>query len=138
MIEPTGRREFIRTSASCVLALSSIARADVLPDEKLVVLTFDDAVKSHRTFVAPLLKELGPVFEPRRLHPLLIPTSGDAYPAWTLDHFRRVVSRAQGDHLVVLQFHGVPDVAHPWVHTPPERFREYMAYLKENGFKAIA
>src|SRR5437899_1679053 len=27
--------------------------------EKLVVLTFDDAVKSHRTFVAPLLKELG-------------------------------------------------------------------------------
>src|SRR5437870_1813801 len=26
---------------------------------KLVVLTFDDAVKSHRTFVAPLLKELG-------------------------------------------------------------------------------
>jgi peptidoglycan/xylan/chitin deacetylase (PgdA/CDA1 family) len=26
---------------------------------KVVVLTFDDAVKSHRTFVAPLLKELG-------------------------------------------------------------------------------
>src|ERR1043166_4289045 len=29
-----------------------------IPD-KLVVLTFDDAVKSHRTFVAPFLKELG-------------------------------------------------------------------------------
>src|SRR5436190_1417405 len=29
-----------------------------VPD-KLVVLTFDDAVKSHRTFVAPLLKDLG-------------------------------------------------------------------------------
>jgi len=29
-----------------------------VPD-KLIVLTFDDAVKSHRTFVAPLLKELG-------------------------------------------------------------------------------
>jgi len=29
-----------------------------VPD-KLVVLTFDDAVKSHRTLVAPLLKELG-------------------------------------------------------------------------------
>src|SRR2546421_2137977 len=29
------------------------------PPDKLVVLTFDDAVKSHRTFVAPLLKELG-------------------------------------------------------------------------------
>jgi peptidoglycan/xylan/chitin deacetylase (PgdA/CDA1 family) len=29
-----------------------------IPD-KTVVLTFDDAVKSHRTFVAPLLKEAG-------------------------------------------------------------------------------
>jgi peptidoglycan-N-acetylglucosamine deacetylase len=28
-------------------------------DDRVVVLTFDDAVKSHRTFVAPLLKELG-------------------------------------------------------------------------------
>src|SRR4030095_820346 len=27
--------------------------------EGIVVLTFDDAVKSHRTFVAPLLKQLG-------------------------------------------------------------------------------
>src|SRR5689334_24928619 len=36
-----------------------IARpVETIPD-KLVVLTFDDAVKSHRTFVAPLLKELG-------------------------------------------------------------------------------
>ncbi len=32
--------------------------ASETPD-KLVVLTFDDAVKSHRTFVAPLLQELG-------------------------------------------------------------------------------
>ncbi|HCR30340.1 MAG TPA: hypothetical protein DIV79_10020, partial [Opitutae bacterium] len=30
-----------------------------LSQEKIVVLTFDDAVKSHRTFVAPYLKELG-------------------------------------------------------------------------------
>src|SRR5947209_17656578 len=34
------------------------ATAVRIPD-KLVVLTFDDAVKSHRTFVAPLLRELG-------------------------------------------------------------------------------
>ena len=34
------------------------APVQAVPD-KLVVLTFDDAVKSHRTFVAPLLKELG-------------------------------------------------------------------------------
>ena len=34
--------------------------AEEKPDgDKIVVLTFDDAVKSHRTFVAPLLKDLG-------------------------------------------------------------------------------
>src|SRR5437764_8291004 len=39
--------------------LTTTASAAQKPQEKLVVLTFDDAVKSHRTFVAPLLKELG-------------------------------------------------------------------------------
>src|SRR5438874_812624 len=39
--------------------LTTTASAAQKPQEKLVVLTFDDAVKSHRTFVAPLLKSLG-------------------------------------------------------------------------------
>jgi hypothetical protein len=44
-----------------LLLLAPVAGGAVtapVPD-KLVVLTFDDAVKSHRTFVAPLLKDLG-------------------------------------------------------------------------------
>lgn len=82
---------------------------------------------------------LGPLYNPQRHHPLLIPTAGDAYPDWTLEHFKTVVDRAAGENgICVLQFHGVPDAAHPWVHTPPERFREYMDYLKEGGFKVIA
>jgi peptidoglycan/xylan/chitin deacetylase (PgdA/CDA1 family) len=82
--------------------------------------------------------EIGATYDPKRHHPLLIPTTGDAYPIWTLEHFKTVVARATNGQIVVLQFHGVPDVAHPWVHTPPERFREYMAYLKENNFRCIA
>ena len=82
--------------------------------------------------------EVGPAFDPLRHHPLLIPTTGDAYPSWTLEHFERVVAQAKDGKIVVLQFHGVPDPAHPWVHTPPERFREYMSYLKQEGFRAIA
>lgn len=82
--------------------------------------------------------EPGPLYEPGKHHPLLIPTSGDGYPGWTLEHFRRVVDRAGPGRIVVLQFHGVPDPKHPWVHTPPERFREYMRYLKEGGFEVIA
>jgi peptidoglycan/xylan/chitin deacetylase (PgdA/CDA1 family) len=82
--------------------------------------------------------EIGATYDPKRHHPLLIPTTGDAYPIWTLEHFTNVVARATNGQIVVLQFHGAPDVAHPWVHTPPERLREYMAYLKENNFRCIA
>lgn len=81
---------------------------------------------------------VGPAFDPRRNHPLLIPTTGDAYPDWTLEYFKQVVAHAHDGKIVVLQFHGVPDPVHPWVYTPPENFREYMMYLKENGFRAIA
>ncbi len=82
--------------------------------------------------------EPGPTFDPSKHHPLLIPTSGDAYPNWTFDHFRKVVDRAGQGQIVVLQFHGVPDVQHPWVNTSPELFRRCMSYLKEGGFRVIA
>jgi len=71
-------------------------------------------------------------------HPLLIPTTGDAYPAWTLEHFKKVLSSAKRGEIVVLQFHGAPDIKHPWVNTPAEAFRQYMTYLKQNGYRAIA
>ena len=84
------------------------------------------------------LKELGPVYRPADYDPLLIPTSGDAYPNWDFDHFVRVVERARDGNVVVLQFHGVPDPVHPWVNTDPALFRQCMAYLKDNGYRAIA
>lgn len=80
----------------------------------------------------------GPLFVPGAYHPLLLPTAGDAYPNWTLENFTAVVDRARDGGIAVVQFHGVPDDAHPWVSTPEERFREYMAYLKEGGFNVIA
>lgn len=82
--------------------------------------------------------EIGPRYEPDRHHPLLIPTTGDAYPDWTLEHFKTLVNTGKPGQPVILQFHGVPDVAHPWVHTPPERFLEYMDYLKAENFNVIA
>lgn len=82
--------------------------------------------------------EVGPAYDPARHHPLLIPTTGDAYPEWSLDHLRKVAAEAVPGRIAVLQFHGVPDKAHPWVHTPPERFREYLSYLKEGGFRVLA
>jgi len=84
------------------------------------------------------LIEPGPMYD-RAVHDrLLIPSAGDAYPEWTLDHFKKVVDRAKDGLIAVVQFHGVPDNAHPWVHTPVDRFREYMAYLDAGDFNVIA
>jgi hypothetical protein len=82
--------------------------------------------------------EIGAAFDPSKHDPLFIPTTGDAYPNWTPEHLPEVLAKGGEGKAVVLQFHGVPDVAHPWVHTPPENFVRYMRYLKEHGYRAIA
>jgi peptidoglycan/xylan/chitin deacetylase (PgdA/CDA1 family) len=76
-------------------------------------------------------------FEPGLDHPLLIPSSGDARPSWTMANFIAAVEQAHRGRIAVLQFHGVPDRAHPWVHTPPEQFEAYMKYLSQNGYHVI-
>jgi len=222
------------------------------PDEKLVVLTFDDAVKSHRTLVAPLLKEKGfgatffishawmedtvnfmnwsevaeihemgfeignhswthqplntreaienmeenlaqvdralnaiglpkpvsfgypgnhyspgtvvkvhelgyrfarrgmqpeipygeiahgPLFDPELNNRLVIPTTADAYPQWTLEYFKTIIERAEPGKAIILQFHGIPDVAHPWVHLDPDKFVSMMDYLEKTDCRVIA
>lgn len=80
----------------------------------------------------------GPLYDPSRYDPLLLPTAGDAYPNWTPDNFKQAADRARDGKIAILQFHGVPDEAHPWVSTPPERFHEYMDYLKAGNFNVIA
>jgi len=80
----------------------------------------------------------GVAYEPGRDHPLLIPTAGDARPDWTIADFKRAVELARDNRIAVLQFHGVPDNAHPWVHTPEDQFRLYMKYLSVNGYRVIA
>jgi peptidoglycan/xylan/chitin deacetylase (PgdA/CDA1 family) len=79
----------------------------------------------------------GTAYHPTIDHPLLIPSAGDARPDWTLDDFKRAVHQAKNGHIAVIQFHGVPDNDHPWVHTPPDRFEQYMKYLKENAYQII-
>ena len=80
----------------------------------------------------------GVAYEPGRDHPLLIPSAGDARPFWTIENLKRAVSQAGDGRIAVIQFHGAPDVEHPWVHTPSDRFEEYMKYLHDEGFTVIA
>jgi peptidoglycan/xylan/chitin deacetylase (PgdA/CDA1 family) len=81
---------------------------------------------------------VGAAYVPETHDRLLIPTTGDAYPDWTFEHFLKVVAAAGPGRIVVLQFHGVPDEAHPWVHTPPDMFRRYMEHLAQAGFRGVA
>ncbi|MBK8504043.1 MAG: polysaccharide deacetylase family protein [Saprospiraceae bacterium] len=52
---------FVALSLFCLLSLeiSCLPKRSPISDRPIVVLTFDDAVKSHRSFVAPLLQEYG-------------------------------------------------------------------------------
>lgn len=84
------------------------------------------------------LTEPGAAYDLERHDPLLMPSTFDAYPETTLDDLRAAVSRAADGKVAVLQFHGVPDEAHPWVSTERERFREYMLYLKRQGCRVLA
>ena len=80
----------------------------------------------------------GVAYEPGLDHPLLIPTAGDARPDWALADFVRAVEKARDGRIAVVQFHGVPDRAHPWVNTPPEKFEAYLDYLAANRYRVIA
>ncbi|MFC2125254.1 polysaccharide deacetylase family protein [Bacteroidota bacterium] len=80
----------------------------------------------------------GPGYNPNRHHPLLIPTTSDSYPGISLDHFKKVLESVKDGEITVLQFHGIPDPAHPWVTTEPQVFDSLMNYLKENKYTVIA
>lgn len=80
----------------------------------------------------------GVAYEPGLDHPLLIPTAGDARPDWALADFVRAVEKARDGRIAVMQFHGVPDRAHPWVNTPPEKFEAYLDFLAANQYRVIA
>ncbi len=86
----------------------------------------------------PYKEGRGVAYEPGLDHPLLIPSAGDARPAWTLEDFKAAVNQAKHGKIAVLQFHGVPDIAHAWVNSTKEQFEEYLKYLADNRYKVIA
>jgi peptidoglycan/xylan/chitin deacetylase (PgdA/CDA1 family) len=86
----------------------------------------------------PYANGRGFAYEPGLDHPLLIPSAGDARPNWTLADFIAAVEQAKRGRIAVIQFHGVPDKAHPWVNTTPENFAEFMSFLARNHYRVIS
>jgi peptidoglycan/xylan/chitin deacetylase (PgdA/CDA1 family) len=80
----------------------------------------------------------GSAYQPGFDHPLLIPSAGDARPDWEIEDFMRAIEQARRGRIAIMQFHGVPDNAHPWVHTSAAKFESYMRTLAENRYQVIA
>ena len=57
----------------------------------------------------------GVAYEPGLDHPLLIPTTGDARPTWTLENLQRAVAMARNGRIAVLQFHGYSGHSGDWL-----------------------
>ncbi|MDE0088200.1 MAG: polysaccharide deacetylase family protein, partial [Candidatus Poribacteria bacterium] len=51
---------------------------------------------------------------------------------------RCALEQAKDGNIAVLTFLGVPDLVHPWVHTEPKVFENYMSFLAENDYTVIA
>jgi peptidoglycan/xylan/chitin deacetylase (PgdA/CDA1 family) len=98
-------------------------------------------IKLARRGVVPELGDketIGFGFKPGFDHPLMIPTTGIALPAWTMHDLETAMAKAAPDEVPVLQLHGVPDGEHPFVSTPRDRFEAYMAWLHDHGYVGIA
>jgi peptidoglycan/xylan/chitin deacetylase (PgdA/CDA1 family) len=80
----------------------------------------------------------GPIFDPTRDNPLLIPTTGYAGPKWGLKDLAWAIDQATNGKIAVIVFHGVPYPGAPWVTTEPQMFTKYMDYLRTRNCKVIA
>ena len=82
--------------------------------------------------------QVGLAYDPRKHHPLLIPTTAMPMPGFGSEMFRATVAKAVEGQAVVFTSHGVPDGTKKAVSTEPSDFREWMDYLKENGYRVVA
>jgi peptidoglycan/xylan/chitin deacetylase (PgdA/CDA1 family) len=75
-------------------------------------------------------------YDPLTDHPFLIPSW--AMVADNKEEIMKAFDEARNGKIVILTIHGVPDLEHPWVTTPPELFKEYLQYLSDQHFKVIS
>lgn len=75
-------------------------------------------------------------YNPLEDHPFLIPSW--AMKADNKEEIIDAFNQAKKGHIVVITIHGVPDIEHPWVNTPPELFKEHLQYLTDHNFKVIS
>ena len=73
-------------------------------------------------------------YRPTVDNPFDVPCMG----AGTMEEFVKSVRQAAGGKIVVLIYHGVPDIEHAACSLEPAVFKTQMQYLKDNGYRVIA
>lgn len=76
-------------------------------------------------------------YRPTLDHPFDVP-SYTMNEGVTMEAFIKIVRRAVNGKIVVLTYHGVPDMEHGNVSVKAETFKAMMQYLKDNHYQAIA
>ncbi|RZK17888.1 MAG: polysaccharide deacetylase family protein [Hymenobacter sp.] len=75
-------------------------------------------------------------YAPATDDPLLIP--GYTTLATNCLQILGALTQAKDGRVVVLTIHGVPDLAHAWVTTPPALFEKYLQYLHDHHYRVVA
>jgi peptidoglycan/xylan/chitin deacetylase (PgdA/CDA1 family) len=75
-------------------------------------------------------------YNPATDNPLLVPSYTTL--ATNRSQILEALTQAKNGRMVVLTIHGVPDLAHDWVTTPPALFEEYLKYLHDNHYRVMA
>jgi len=99
----------------------------------------------HNAGAIEVLKEHGYRFARAGFDRPYEPTTDDRYaiPGFTATATNRdvilgAIRSATAGRIAVLTFHGVPDIEHPWVTTPPALFEEYLRFLKDHDYNVVA
>ena len=53
-------------------------------------------------------------------------------------YFYQALQQAVAGKVIVFTIHGVPDIAHPWVSTPPAVLKEYLQYLYDHHYRVVS
>ena len=80
----------------------------------------------------------GRVYRPAVDHPLDVPSFAVGGVGMTIEGFISAVQQATAGRVVVLTFHGTPDLEHAAVGTDPDLFEDMVDYCKDNHYHVIA
>lgn len=80
----------------------------------------------------------GPLYDPQKHDQLLIPTTLIVRAQTTVADLKQAIAGAHDGKAAIIQFHGVPDPYNPAVSTDPQKFREFLDVLRDEGCNIIS